>query len=82
MIGLIRLSRLPYSKIGNSLKALQLSPPTTHKDIKNKYMLLVKQLHPDMRTDEKDQKSKEQLDRDHHKFVEIAQAYKYLKELS
>lgn len=49
MIHFITIPRLLFSKISNSLKLLQLTPPTTKKNIKSKYMILAKQFHPDMK---------------------------------
>lgn len=38
-----------FSKVIKSLKLLQLTPPTTKKEIKSKYFELAKQLHPDIK---------------------------------
>ena len=38
-----------FSKIPSSLKLLNISPPTTKKQIKSKYMELAKRLHPDLK---------------------------------
>lgn len=47
-----------FSKIARSLKVLQLTPPTTKKQIKAKYFELAKQLHPDVNEQEKSSSSK------------------------
>lgn len=41
-----------FGKIADSLKALSVTPPTTHKEIKTKYLQLAKKLHPDTKEED------------------------------
>ena len=60
----LAISRSSFSKISNSLKLLQLTPPVTKMQVKTKYKELAKQLHPDMTIENGKNKSKEQISKD------------------
>ena len=77
----LSLSKLPFSKITNSLKKLQLTPPISKLQIKTRYKELAKQLHPDMTMENGKKKSEEQVKKDSQLFIEITQAYKHLNSL-
>ena len=66
------LSRLPFSKISDSMALLQLSPPTTRREIRTKYIELAKQHHPDITLKDGRTKSPEQVENDGQTFIQIA----------
>ena len=50
-----------FSKIKSSLKLLSITPPTTKKQIKKKYLEMAKSLHPDIKEEDGKVKSADQI---------------------
>ena len=62
MFRLILIShRKLFSRIKASLKLLQITPPTTKKEIKKKYLEMAKSLHPDIKEEDGKVKSADQI---------------------
>jgi DnaJ-class molecular chaperone len=78
----LKLANYNLTKIEGCLKLLQLTPPTTKKEIKSKYFEFAKQLHPDIKDASGSPPNPKELQKRSESFIEITKAYKYLSELS
>ncbi len=67
-----------FGKIADSLKSLSVTPPTTHKQIKTKYLQLAKRLHPDTKEEDGRTLGVKELQRRSEAFIEATKAYKFL----